>query len=67
MPQSEAARRSISHIETSMLFIHRVNIERYKKLLAGTLSKDGRVLLEARIAEEESALAKLKRELETHR
>ena len=48
-----------SQIDTSMMFVHRTNIERYKSLLTTDLSEGDRTLIQRRIAEEEALLLKL--------
>jgi len=53
------ARRLASQIETSLAFVHRVNIERYKKLLGTDLTSEERTLILSRITEEESALRRM--------
>jgi hypothetical protein len=52
-------RRLASQIETSLAFVHRVNIERYKKLLGTDLTSDERAFILNRITEEESALRRM--------
>ena len=52
-------RRLASQIETSLAFVHRVNIERYKKLLGTDLTNDERAFILNRITEEESALRRM--------
>ena len=48
-----------SQIDTSMMFVHRTNIERYKWLLTTNLSEGDRTLIRRRLAEEEASLLKL--------
>jgi hypothetical protein len=48
-----------SQIDTSMMFIHRTNIERYKWLLTTNLNEGDRTLIQRRLAEEEALLLKL--------
>ena len=60
MPKDNA-RQAFSQIEVSMLFVHRANIERYKKLLSTPLSDHERLLIEGQIAEEERGLKALAR------
>jgi hypothetical protein len=58
MPQRQLARRSLSEIEVSLLFVHRANLQIYKKLLATDLSDTERTLV-LRKTEEEATLIKL--------
>ena len=48
-----------SQIETSLVFVHRANIERYKRLLATNLSDEDRLLIRGQLAKEELALLRL--------
>jgi hypothetical protein len=48
-----------SQIDTTMMFVHRTNIERYKWLLTTNLSEGDRTLIQRRLAEEEALLLKL--------
>jgi hypothetical protein len=48
-----------SQIDTSMTFVRRTNIERYKWLLTMDLSEGDRMLIQRRLAEEEALLLKL--------
>jgi hypothetical protein len=48
-----------SQIDTSMIFVHQTNIERYKWLLTTDLSVGDRTLIQRRLAEEEALLLKL--------
>jgi hypothetical protein len=50
------ARRFVSDIEASLTFVHRANIQRYKKLLGTHLTDDERMFIQQRLAEEETAL-----------
>ena len=59
MPNSETARRAVSHIDASLSFVHRVNIERYKKLLAAELGYNVRMFVQRRLAEEQASLRRL--------
>ena len=45
-----------SQIEASLSFVHRANIEIYKRLLATDLSDSDRQLIQAQLANEEAAL-----------
>lgn len=46
-------------LEASMLFAHRANIERYRKLLRTTLTAHERAFVKQRLAEEQAALNQL--------
>jgi hypothetical protein len=59
MPQRRSAHQMASQIDTSMMFVHRANIERYKGLLTTDLSEGDRTLIQRRLAEEEASLRKL--------
>jgi len=59
MPKSESARRAVSQIDASLLFVHLTNIERYKKLLATDLDDNVRMFVQSRLAEEEASLRQL--------
>ncbi|HTO60266.1 MAG TPA: hypothetical protein VMM15_03315 [Bradyrhizobium sp.] len=59
MPQQRSAHQMASQIDTSMMFVHRTNIERYKWLLTTDLSEGDRTLIKRRLAEEEALLLKL--------
>jgi hypothetical protein len=59
MPQWQSARQSMSQIEVSLLFVHRANLQIYKKLLATDLSDTERMLFLRKITEAEEALIKL--------
>lgn len=59
MPQRRSAHEMASQIDTSMMFIHRTNIERYKWLLTTNLNEGDRTLIQRRLAEEEALLLKL--------
>jgi len=61
MPETATARRAMLQIEVSMIFVHRANIERYKKLLATALSAEERRVIECQMSTEEAALSKLTR------
>jgi len=49
----------MSQIEVSLLFVHRANLQIYKKLLATDLSDTERMLFLRKITEAEEALIKL--------
>lgn len=59
MPQLRSAHQMASQIDTSMTFVRRTNIERYKWLLTTDLSEGDRTLIQRRLAEEEALLFKL--------
>lgn len=59
MSQGKPAEEMASNIDTSMMFLHRANIERYKRLLTADLSGDDRALIQRQLAREEAALLKL--------
>jgi len=59
MPQWQSARQSMSQIEVSLLFVHRANLQIYKKLLATDLSDTERMLFLRKITGAEAALIKL--------
>jgi len=59
MPHRKSAYWMASQIETSLVFVHRANIERYKRLLATNLSDEDRLLIRGQLAKEELALLRL--------
>jgi hypothetical protein len=48
-----------SQIESSLMFAHRTNIQRYQNLLGTDLSDDERLFVQRRLAEEKLALRQL--------
>ena len=54
--KSTSAHRLASETEASFSFVHRANIERYKKLLGTYLTDSERVFVQRRLKEEEAAL-----------
>ena len=54
-----SARRAISEIETSLLFVHRANIKRYEGLLQTQLTDTERAFILRRLQEERHSLAEL--------
>lgn len=59
MPQRQSAQGMASQIETSMAFVHRANIERYKWLLTKSLNEGDRIQIERHLAKEQASLLKL--------
>lgn len=56
MPNRKSAQQMASQIEASLSFVHRANIEIYKRLLATGLSNGDRQLIQKQLANEEAAL-----------
>ena len=59
MSQGKSPDEMASNIDASMMFMHRANIERYKRLLTDDLNADDRVLVQRQLAREQAALLKL--------
>lgn len=59
MSQGKSPDEMASNIDASMMFMHRANIERYKRLLTGELTGEDRALVQRQLAREEAALLKL--------
>ena len=52
---------SAKAIGTSLSFVHRANIERYRKLLQTVLTEHERAFIQRRLDEEQDALASLQK------